>query len=434
MASKKHPAGTNAGSNDRPAQKRQAQAPAPETGRDASPLTPLSGADAPEALRSPGAATTPVPGAEAPAQASGSDAPGDAQATTAKAAPEKKSAAGKSGTAKQAAAAQTVTEAAAADAAPGARELAGGDVPVEAAAAGVADDDDLDTDTPARKAAEARKDAARKTDRKAAPGKQDVAAGNAPADDKAPAGKKTAADKKKDAAKADGGKKGADGKKGSGKDAVKGKTSRKRAKLAAPELEDLPCAALLEHLLPNSPELEATCRHGRHVAHLAEQLFEQLAPLHGLDGRWGYRLRLACCLHDIGFISGRKEHHKKGMRMVEQDTSLPLLPEDRNLVAQLVRYHRKAWPAARHRRFSALGKKDREALRRAAALIRMADALDYRHMEAVQDVSVELRPGKAVLTLSGAGDCTPEQDRLLVKGDLFMHLFGVELECVCPML
>ena len=88
----------------------------------------------------------------------------------------------------------------------------------------------------------------------------------------------------------------------------------------------------------------------------------------------------------------------------------------------------------RHRRFAALGKKDREALNKAAALIRMADALDYRHMEAVRDVAIDLQPGKVVLTLSGAQDCAPEQDRLLVKGDLFMHIFGVELECVCPIL
>ena len=225
------------------------------------------------------------------------------------------------------------------------------------------------------------------------------------------------------------------------KEEKKARTGKKRVKGAGPETADaardwapLPCEALLEHLLPGSPELEATRRHGQHVAHLAEQLFDQLQPLHGLDGRWLYRLRIACCLHDIGFASGRKGHHKKGMRIVEQDTSLALLPEDRSLVAQLVRYHRKAWPALRHRRFAALGKKDREALNKAAALIRMADALDYRHMEAVHDVAVDLQPGKVVLTLSGARDCAPEQDRLLVKGDLFMHIFGVELECVCPIL
>ena len=225
------------------------------------------------------------------------------------------------------------------------------------------------------------------------------------------------------------------------KEEKKAKTGKKRVKVAGPETADaahdwtpLPCEALLEHLLPGSPELEATRRHGQHVAHLAEQLFDQLQPLHGLDSRWLYRLRIACCLHDIGFASGRKGHHKKGMRIVEQDTSLALLPEDRSLVAQLVRYHRKAWPAMRHRRFAALGKKDREALNKAAALIRMADALDYRHMEAVRDVAIDLQPGKVVLTLSGAQDCAPEQDRLLVKGDLFMHIFGVELECVCPIL
>ena len=225
------------------------------------------------------------------------------------------------------------------------------------------------------------------------------------------------------------------------KEEKKAKTGKKRVKVAGPEAADaahdwtpLPCEALLEHLLPGSPELEATRRHGQHVAHLAEQLFDQLQPLHGLDSRWLYRLRIACCLHDIGFASGRKGHHKKGMRIVEQDTSLALLPEDRSLVAQLVRYHRKTWPAMRHRRFAALGKKDREALNKAAALIRMADALDYRHMEAVRDVAIDLQPGKVVLTLSGAQDCAPEQDRLLVKGDLFMHIFGVELECVCPIL
>ena len=225
------------------------------------------------------------------------------------------------------------------------------------------------------------------------------------------------------------------------KEEKKARTGKKRVKAAGPKTADaahdwtpLPCEALLEHLLPGSPELEATRRHGQHVAHLAEQLFDQLQPLHGLDSRWLYRLRIACCLHDIGFASGRKGHHKKGMRIVEQDTSLALLPEDRSLVAQLVRYHRKAWPAMRHRRFAALGKKDREALNRAAALIRMADALDYRHMEAVRDVAIDLQPGKVVLTLSGAQDCAPEQDRLLVKGDLFMHIFGVELECVCPIL
>ena len=55
-------------------------------------------------------------------------------------------------------------------------------------------------------------------------------------------------------------------------------------------------------------------------------------------------------------------------------------------------------------------------------------------MEAVRDVAIDLQPGKVVLTLSSAQDCAPEQDRLLVKGDLFMHIFGVELECICPIL
>lgn len=91
----------------------------------------------------------------------------------------------------------------------------------------------------------------------------------------------------------------------------------------------------------------------------------------------------------------------------------------------------KAWPSRRHSRFAALPHRERRALRRAAALLRIADGLDYTHGELVKGCIVDIRPRRVILVLDSAGDCPEERARAVKKGDLFTHVFGRELECVC---
>ena len=105
--------------------------------------------------------------------------------------------------------------------------------------------------------------------------------------------------------------------------------------------------------------------------------------------------------------------------------------EDRPYVALLARYHRKAWPSRRHARFDALKKSDRKALRKAASLLRIADALDYTHTGVVGNLAVAVKKRKVIIAVQCSGDCSAEMERVIKKGDLFMHVFGRELECVC---
>ena len=72
----------------------------------------------------------------------------------------------------------------------------------------------------------------------------------------------------------------------------------------------------------SGPEQDASLEHGRHVAFLADRLFDELAELHGLGKKWRRRLHLAALLHDIGFAEGRRKHHKISMRRIETDTTL----------------------------------------------------------------------------------------------------------------
>lgn len=181
----------------------------------------------------------------------------------------------------------------------------------------------------------------------------------------------------------------------------------------------------------SGPEQDASLEHGRHVAFLADRLFDELAELHGLGKKWRCRSHLAALLHDIGFAEGRRKHHKISMRRIETDTTLGIADKDRPLVALLARYHRKAWPSQKHKRFADLSGKKRDAICKAVALLRIADGLDYRHLGNIQDVSVEVTDSAIRLQLRSCGECAPEQARAVKKGDLLEHLTERTLECIC---
>lgn len=198
-----------------------------------------------------------------------------------------------------------------------------------------------------------------------------------------------------------------------------------------PEQSALPSVREVAVSAADNPEQDASLEHGRHVAFLADRLFDELAGLHGLGKSWRRRLHLAALLHDIGFAEGRKQHHKTSMRMIDTDKSLNIADKDRPLVALLARYHRKAWPSQKHSRFAELSGKKRDAICKAAALLRIADGLDYRHLGNIQDLAVEVTEESVTLVLRSCGECTPERERAIRKGDLLEHLFSRKLECVC---
>ena len=184
--------------------------------------------------------------------------------------------------------------------------------------------------------------------------------------------------------------------------------------------------------LSGSALLEAA-HHGRHVAELSLALFGALSARLGLNMRWARLLAQAALWHDLGFaVGGRRRHHKRSMEIIEGNDRLSLsfgLEEsDRPMVALLARYHRRAWPSEKHRRFAALSEEDRKALCGAAALLRVADALDFRHKGAVEEVRVSLHRRSARVVCFGAESCRKECRRALKKGALLESLLGGRLE------
>ena len=165
--------------------------------------------------------------------------------------------------------------------------------------------------------------------------------------------------------------------------------------------------------------------HARQVARLALMLFQETQPLHQLEPRASLLLERAALLHNAGMLIAHKAHHKHSFALIS-NTPLPdVSQEERHEIACVARYHRRALPSKRHREFAQLDKLARRRVKRLAALIRIADALDYGHDGRVELVQAEIE-AEAVrffVTAQHGLHADDEVARAGQKADLFEQVF-----------
>ncbi len=165
--------------------------------------------------------------------------------------------------------------------------------------------------------------------------------------------------------------------------------------------------------------------HARQVRYLSERLFDQLAPLHGLPGEARRLLRVAATLHDIGDFVSLSGHHKHSGYLIRNSEILGLDSRQLELVANIARYHRKAFPDLRkHEPFRALSDNAQAWVTKLAAILRVADALDHEHRSVVDDLKVAVHRRSVTIDLQSMGRCLLERWHLDEKGRLFEATFG----------
>jgi exopolyphosphatase/guanosine-5'-triphosphate,3'-diphosphate pyrophosphatase len=167
--------------------------------------------------------------------------------------------------------------------------------------------------------------------------------------------------------------------------------------------------------------------HGQQVARLASALFDQLKPIHGMGEKERRILRTAALLHDVGGFVSYKGHHKHSMYLIARAELPGFTPREMHLMGAIARYHRKAAPSTLHPEFSQLPAADRERVRRCAALLRVADALDKEHRQKIQDVNVSVKGRIVQIRVEGANDLLLEQWALKKKDDLFRDVFSFQI-------
>jgi exopolyphosphatase/guanosine-5'-triphosphate,3'-diphosphate pyrophosphatase len=167
--------------------------------------------------------------------------------------------------------------------------------------------------------------------------------------------------------------------------------------------------------------------HERQVAFLALRLFERLADLHGLPLADRDLLFGAALLHSAGRFIAQSACHKHSAYIIRASPLPGWRDEERELIALVARYFRKAMPKPTHPEFAALDAAQQERVEKLAALLRIADGLDVRHSAAVNDVAVRRESNEIVVVAQAEGDVTDELAAAMLKADLFERVFGVHV-------
>lgn len=167
--------------------------------------------------------------------------------------------------------------------------------------------------------------------------------------------------------------------------------------------------------------------HERHVARLALRLFERLADLHGLAPADRDILYAAALLHSIGRFVAQSGHHKHSAYIIRASILDGWRDEERVLIALVARYYRKAMPKLTHPDFAVLDAVGRERVEKLAALLRLADGLDIRHLGLVNDVTVRRESGRIIVGAQAEADISGELAAAMLKADLFERVFHVRI-------
>lgn len=168
-------------------------------------------------------------------------------------------------------------------------------------------------------------------------------------------------------------------------------------------------------------------KHGEQVQRLALQMFDQLARPLKLDPSSRDLLATAALLHDIGYVVSFRQHHKHAYQLIAHAHLDGFTPTEREMIALVARYHRRGTPRKKHAAWAGLSRPHRDLVCRLSALLRIADALDRRHSQELQDLRCRVSRGKLRIHLVSDRSLDVEIHAAEEKADLFRDLFGLEL-------
>jgi exopolyphosphatase/guanosine-5'-triphosphate,3'-diphosphate pyrophosphatase len=163
--------------------------------------------------------------------------------------------------------------------------------------------------------------------------------------------------------------------------------------------------------------------HATHTTRLALRMFDDLAPLHRLNGADRELLEFASLLHDAGYWISAEKHHKHAYYLIMHGQLEGFTPEERQLIALVARYHRGSHPEDGHEGFGDLGRKDRKRVLVLSSILRVADGLDRSHAALVGEIRLLPDGDAVVVELQASGDPDLEIYTASQRAGLFREVF-----------
>ena len=167
--------------------------------------------------------------------------------------------------------------------------------------------------------------------------------------------------------------------------------------------------------------------HGRQVARLAGQIYQQLAEPLALAAEDQPLLEAAARLQDVGYLINYDQHHKHSYHLILNSRLSGFQPHELELIANIARYHRGAEPKKKHANYKQLSDPDRARVKQMAAILRIAGGLDRSHSQQVQGVTVDATNGDVELHIFAPADPDVDLWAARRRAGLFEKVFGTAL-------
>jgi len=163
--------------------------------------------------------------------------------------------------------------------------------------------------------------------------------------------------------------------------------------------------------------------HAHRVANLAEKIFDGLANDYDMNRHDRTLLSAAALLHDAGYHIAHESHHKHSLYLIKHSELTGFSEAERNIIANIARYHRGALPKERHLDFMALTLSDRYLVWKLGSILRIADALDRRYDSRVKDLKCEHKDNIVSIELYSETECEREIEAAIQKREMFEIAF-----------
>jgi exopolyphosphatase / guanosine-5'-triphosphate,3'-diphosphate pyrophosphatase len=171
--------------------------------------------------------------------------------------------------------------------------------------------------------------------------------------------------------------------------------------------------------------------HAKHVVYLSLKLFDILLPLHGLGDEERELLEAASSLHQVGLAISHSAYHKHSYYIIRNSEQMVGFSNTEiEIIAQVARYHRKSMPKSKHEEFKMLSNEDQLLVKKLAALLKLADAMDRSLKKNIEDLKCEIwdRDINMILKPKKRSDPHLEIYALDENRDLFEDVFKRNLK------
>ncbi len=163
--------------------------------------------------------------------------------------------------------------------------------------------------------------------------------------------------------------------------------------------------------------------HANQSAKLSLAIFDQTRSLHKLGAREREFLEFAALLHEVGFFISHDQHHRHSYYLIRNSELPGFTDTEKEIIANVARYHRKSHPKSKHEGYGRLNEKDQLIVNKLASILRIADGLDRSHINKIAGIVCRSHAKEVVLRIKSRDKIHLEEWAVNMKKTLFEEVF-----------